>query len=203
MTTTKTTVKPKVIDNETRVEAANYVAAQVGTCSAYSREDLRQEAWIILEGRMGQPFHSSVSFATGDLRRKIYGRDMKEHNFYSKWLLKFGSFNYNEKDFIAQGTDDDEIKRTDLKGKSSVEKRLRLDPYSYFNNLEREDIYNELLLFSRSIKKEDAFIILANFDNPVPVLKDLRETTTEGAEQRLTLLRRAIKKKYDLDFFND
>ena len=201
MTTTKTTVKTKVIDDETRVEAANYVAAQVETCSAYKREDLRQEAWIILEGRMGQPFHSSVSFATGDLRRKIYGRDMKEHNFYSKWLLKFGSFNYDEKDFIARCTDSNEIKRTDLK--SSVEKRLRLDPYSYFNNLEREDIYNELLLFSRSIKKEDAFVVLANFDNPVPVLKDLRETTTEGAEQRLTLLRRAIKKKYDLDFFND
>ena len=180
MTTTKTTVKPKVIDNETRVEAANYVAAQVGTCSAYSREDLRQEAWIILEGRMGQPFHSSVSFATGDLRRKIYGRDMKEHNFYSKWLLNSGSF-----------SKDEDISPT------------KADPIRYDNNLEREDVYEELLLFSRSIKKEDAFVILANFDNPVPVLKDLRETTTEGAEQRLTILRRAIKKKYDLDFFND
>lgn len=180
MTTTKTTVKPKVVDNETRVEAANYVAAQVETCSAYSREDLRQEAWIILESRMGQNFHSSVSYAAGDLRRKIYGNRMKEKAFHNRWLLNNGSFSC-----------DDDISP------------VKADPSQYDNMLEREDVYNELLLFSRSIKKEDAFIILANFDNPVPVLKDLRETTTEGASQRLTVLRREIKKKYDLDFFND
>jgi len=186
MTTTKTTVAPKVIDDETRVEAARYVASQVETCSAYNRQDLVQEAWIILDKRMGQNFHSSVSYAAGDLRRKIYGRDMKENNFHSKWLLKHGVLNNDEK----------------LYGKRK-EVANNLDPDRYDNGLEREDVYNELLLFSRSIKKEDAFVILANFDNPVPVLKDLRETTTEGASQRLTILRREIKKKYDLDFFDD
>ena len=180
MTETQTTVAPKVIDDETRIEAARYVATQVETCSAYSYQDLVQEAWIILDKRMGQNFHSSVSYAAGDLHRKIYGNRMKEKAFHSRWLLTNGSLSCDE----------------DISP-------VKADPSQYDNMLEREDVYNELLLFSRSIKKEDAFIILANFDNPVPVLKDLRETTTEGASQRLTVLRREIKKKYDLDFFND
>ena len=179
-TKTQTVVKPKLIDDKTRLEAARYVAREVESCSAYDRHDLTQEAWIILESRMGHPFYSSVSYATGDLRRKIYGRDMKEDNFHSKWLLKFGAFDSNE-----------------------CANRLKEDPARYDNKLEWEDVYKELLLFSRSVKKEDAFVVLAHFDDPIPVLKDLRETTTKAASHRITSLRREIKEKYDIDFFSN
>ncbi len=180
-TKTQTTVSPKVIDDETRVEAARYAASQVAPCSAYSSQDLVQEAWIILEKRMGKPFHSSVSYAAGDLRRQIYGNRMKEKAFHARWLLTNGALSHDD-DFSP----------------------VRLDSEVYDRGLEREDIYNELLLFARSIGRESDFIILANFDDPISVLEDVAECNTrKAASGRLSFLRRKIKEKYDFKFFED
>jgi len=185
MTTTKTTVKPKIIDDETRLEAAKYASLDVKPSSQYSREDIYQEAWILLGKRMGQPFFSALRYTVGDINRELYGRDMKEEAYNRKYLLKHGSYGFDNDWFVNK----EDTKKYDV-------------------NLEFEDVYEELLLFVKSISsnksnKEDALIALAFANDPVKFLMESRETTKEGASQRLTILRKAIKNKYDLDFFND
>lgn len=176
---TKTKVQAKVIDDETRLEAAKYASLDVKPTTQYSREDIYQDAWILLGDRMGQPFYSALRYTVGDINRELYGRDMKEEAYNRKYLLKHGSYGFDSDWFV---------------NKEDTEK--------YDLNLEWEDVYEELMLFAESIKKEDALIALAYANDPIKFLMESRETTRSAAKHRLTLFRVAVKKHYDIEFFN-
>jgi hypothetical protein len=175
---TKTKVLAKVIDDETRIEAAKYASWDVKSTTQYSKEDIMQDAWILLGGRMGQPFYSALRYTVGDINRELYGRDMKDEAYNRKYLLKHGSYGFDSDWFVNK----EDLEKHDL-------------------NLEFEDVYEELLLFARAIKKEDALIALAYANDPVKFLMNSRETSKEGASQRLTIFRRQVKEHYDFEFF--
>ena len=179
-TKTQTTVKPtKVIDDETRLQAARYISYDIRTTTALSRADIYQEAWIALGTRMGKPFYMSMHWTRKTLLQKFFGRDLTDEQNKARYLLKHDSF-------------DDEIV---------------VDPSYTPSEDNYSESYNELELFAKQTGYEEEFYALAHSEltdvQPYEQVMRNRRIKKSQAFNRLSKFKKAVQEHYDLDFFND
>jgi len=177
---TKTKTSAKLIDEETIYEAAKYMSYDIYKTAHVNREDIYQEAYILLLGRWGKPFYSALKYATVDLTRTLYGRKdrMSEEDYQKRYDLEHVS---NDK-CVAEPKYD----LTKRKGS-----------YSKY--------YDELKLFAEKINYEEEFYALAHSEltdvKPYEQIMRNRRVKQTMAMRRLKEFKDKVKEHYDFDFF--
>lgn len=172
----------KVVTEENLYSAARIITSKVIAYTSAQKQDIYQEACILLLNRIGKHFEHTIDWVTVDVARKFYGR---------KELL--GEEMYERRNFLMNSSFD----------------HTQFDVDKYYNHYFPDDSYDYIYKklqdfvsdFDTKYDYKDILFALSNSDNEVPYKYLMRKfnITDVNAQQIICQFRKCIRKNFDMN----